>query len=298
MARIRTIKPEFFRHEGLFDAEEESGLPLRLAYIGLWTEVDREGRFEWRPRRLKTSILPYDGIDFNKVLEALDKYGFIKTYEVNSKKYGYIPTWKDHQVINQRESQSAIPAPDSNEAHVHAHALDFLDVHGYASANVPQTIKKIIFARDENRCVRCGATSDLTIDHIFPKSIGGTHAVTNLRLLCRACNSARPVAGEGLIEDLSKDGLNLNDMERICTHVHAHVEGKGKGKGNRKEQESNANALLVDSDAADPNPRQEILAEKPQEQTLKPDKPKLVPPPCPYQQIVDPTMRFYPCVLG
>ena len=27
MARIRTIKPEFFKHEDLFDAEKETGLP-------------------------------------------------------------------------------------------------------------------------------------------------------------------------------------------------------------------------------------------------------------------------------
>jgi hypothetical protein len=30
MSRIRTIKPDFFTHEDLFDAEQESGLPLRL----------------------------------------------------------------------------------------------------------------------------------------------------------------------------------------------------------------------------------------------------------------------------
>jgi hypothetical protein len=34
MARIRTIKPEFFRHGGLFDAEIETGLPLRVAFAG------------------------------------------------------------------------------------------------------------------------------------------------------------------------------------------------------------------------------------------------------------------------
>ena len=58
--RIRTVKPEFFQHEGLFDLEQFSGLPIRVAFAGLWTCCDREGRFKWRSRQLKTDILPYD----------------------------------------------------------------------------------------------------------------------------------------------------------------------------------------------------------------------------------------------
>lgn len=60
-----------------------------------------------------------------------------------------------------------------------------------------------------------------------------------------------------------------------------------KEKEREEEQESNANALLVASDADNPCRNEGILAEKPKAQILKPDKPKLVPPPCPYQQIVD-----------
>lgn len=33
--------------------------------------------------------------------------------------------------------------------------------------------------------------SDLTTDHITPKSAGGTDDQTNLQVLCRACNSAK-----------------------------------------------------------------------------------------------------------
>lgn len=35
MARIRTIKPEFFLHDELFELEKETGLPVRLTFIGL-----------------------------------------------------------------------------------------------------------------------------------------------------------------------------------------------------------------------------------------------------------------------
>lgn len=61
--RIRTIKPEFFNHEAIFELEKSTKLPLRLAYIGLWCAADREGRFKWEPRRLGVQIMPYDGVD-------------------------------------------------------------------------------------------------------------------------------------------------------------------------------------------------------------------------------------------
>jgi hypothetical protein len=114
MARIRTVKPEFFRHEQLFEAEKETGLPLRLAFIGLWTAADRDGRFRWQPRALKLDCLPYDDADFSRVLDALATRGLVVAYEVDGVKYGHIPTWQKHQVINNREMASNIPAPNVN----------------------------------------------------------------------------------------------------------------------------------------------------------------------------------------
>lgn len=111
MSRIRTIKPDFFKHEALFDAEKETGLPLRLAFAGLWTQCDRAGRFQWRPRALKTDIMPYDEIDFSRVLDALATRGFIVKYTSNGEHFGYVPSWNKHQVINNREMNSVLPDP-------------------------------------------------------------------------------------------------------------------------------------------------------------------------------------------
>jgi hypothetical protein len=111
MARIRTIKPEFFRHGGLFDAEIETGLPLRVAFAGLWSACDREGRFMWRPRQLKLDALPFDQVDFAQVLDALRAGGHVVRYTVNGVDYGCIPSWKRHQVINNRETESILPLP-------------------------------------------------------------------------------------------------------------------------------------------------------------------------------------------
>ena len=115
MSRIRTIKPELFRHEELFDAELESGLPLRLAFMGLFTVADCEGRFVWKPRTLKLDVLPHDTVDFAAVLNALAATGFIQRYEVAGHVYGLIPSFTKHQIINIREKErgSDIPPPCS-----------------------------------------------------------------------------------------------------------------------------------------------------------------------------------------
>jgi len=111
MGRIRTIKPEFFLHEGLFDLEAKTGYPIRVIFAGLWTQADREGRFLWRPRRLKAAIAPYDGLDFGAVLDELVTAGFVSKYEKDNETYAHIPTWDRHQVINNRERASVLPAP-------------------------------------------------------------------------------------------------------------------------------------------------------------------------------------------
>lgn len=120
MARIRTVKPELFRHKKLYQLERETGLPLRVAWIALFTVADRDGRFRWDPEVLKLDTLPFDknpdgtDLDFSRVLDALWTRGFIEKYVCEGEEYGFIPTWKAHQVINNRESSSKLPKPTDN----------------------------------------------------------------------------------------------------------------------------------------------------------------------------------------
>ena len=48
-----------------------------------------------------------------------------------------------------------------------------------------------IFKRDNNRCVYCGSTDKLTIDHLIPKSQGGGYSWLNLVTACYKCNSRK-----------------------------------------------------------------------------------------------------------
>src|ERR1044071_6804064 len=110
--RIRSVKPEFFMHEKLWDLDQENGPHLRLAFIGLWCFCDREGRFKWRPRILKANILPYDQeVDFERILDRLESGGFVTRYTVNGTVYGMVNGFLEHQRIPRDEASSDIPEP-------------------------------------------------------------------------------------------------------------------------------------------------------------------------------------------
>jgi 5-methylcytosine-specific restriction endonuclease McrA len=56
-------------------------------------------------------------------------------------------------------------------------------------AAVPLT-RRAVFARDGGRCVYCRAPAT-SIDHVMPRSRGGTHVWENVVSCCRRCNHAK-----------------------------------------------------------------------------------------------------------
>ena len=48
-----------------------------------------------------------------------------------------------------------------------------------------------VFEAYGNKCVDCGTTDTLTIDHILPISKGGPNTAKNIRPLCLSCNSSK-----------------------------------------------------------------------------------------------------------
>lgn len=106
MARSRNIKPGFFQNEDL----QELDFATRLFFIGLWTEADKEGRLEDRPKKLKNALFPADDVEVEQMLDGLAAYGFISRYERAGKKIIQIVKWAKHQNPHRREAPSALPA--------------------------------------------------------------------------------------------------------------------------------------------------------------------------------------------
>lgn len=105
MARIRTIKPEFFTSSDILALTPLS----RLFYVSLWCEADREGLLKWDTETLKFRYFPKDKVDIEAMAAELVNQGLIRVLiGDDDKEYAEIPSFKNHQVINNRESESIL----------------------------------------------------------------------------------------------------------------------------------------------------------------------------------------------
>ena len=112
MARTRNLKPAFFKNEDLAECDPV----VRLLFAGLWTLADREGRLEYRPKRIRAELFPYDNVDVAGMLDQLAARSFIRFYEVDGQKYLEIPTFLQHQHPHHSEKPSCPPPPQRGAA--------------------------------------------------------------------------------------------------------------------------------------------------------------------------------------
>lgn len=125
MARIRSIKPEFFADELLGTLPRD----LRLLYVGLWTLADDDGRFRANPALIRSALFPYDeDLTQHQVsdwLGTLAGHDRVLLYEHGGQQYGVIRRWSQHQKIA-HPSLSKLPAPPklSQKAHKIPRATD------------------------------------------------------------------------------------------------------------------------------------------------------------------------------
>ena len=139
MARSRNIKPAFF------DNDELAELPplARLLFIGMWTIADFKGDFEWREKRVKAKLLPYDNCDIKKLAINLDKSGFIRFYSDGDLTYCRVVNFSSHQNPHKNERLKGSDIPEySKELR---QAVD---------------LKGLTINRDKSRSIREDSASD------------------------------------------------------------------------------------------------------------------------------------------
>lgn len=126
MARIRTIKPEFFTSEVL----SECSVSARLLFVGLFTHADDQGRAVDNSRLIRAAVFPLDDFTLSDIdgwLDELAARRLIIRYTAEDRRYLVIRSWKEHQYVN-RPSASKLPAPpddptvsDLSESSVRVH---------------------------------------------------------------------------------------------------------------------------------------------------------------------------------
>lgn len=99
MARIRTIKPEFWTDEDMAELSE----PACLLAIGLLNYADDEGYFNANPKLIKAAIFPIreQSGSIPVLMRELYSVGYISLFSGNDGKiYGLVNNFAKHQVIN------------------------------------------------------------------------------------------------------------------------------------------------------------------------------------------------------
>lgn len=120
MARIRTIKPEFWTSERIgASLPGPDGRQARLLFIALWNQAeDRTGVLRGNAALLRGAAFPYDedvtNADVERWLSMLESARFIVRYERNGSRYIWVRGFVEHQRID-RPSASSLPEPSEQE---------------------------------------------------------------------------------------------------------------------------------------------------------------------------------------
>ena len=99
MARIRSIKPEYWSSEQVMECSPIA----RLLFIGLWNFCDDAGNHVASERTIKAEIFPGDDIsstDVRRLLDELSSNKLIAFYTNDSKDYLHVTGWRKHQKID------------------------------------------------------------------------------------------------------------------------------------------------------------------------------------------------------
>lgn len=109
MARIRTIKPDFWTDEKIVELSPFA----RLLFIGLWNFADDEGRMPYSIRKIKMQIFPSDHTDLSGEFGEIRGASLIEIYTFENVEYLQINNFSKHQKIDKRSNSKYPPPPES-----------------------------------------------------------------------------------------------------------------------------------------------------------------------------------------
>lgn len=179
MARIRSIKPEYWTSEQVMSCTRDA----RLLFIGMWNFCDDGGNHPASAMTLKAEVLPGDSVTAVTVMQWVDELieqGLLAEYEVDGKEYWHVTGWY-HQRIDQPTLRH--PAGDTV---TQGDAGDTASPKRLGGKQRQLLLKKLR-ERDGDACHLCGDASSLTLLRTSGEPSGNPHDASLYRLICSTC---------------------------------------------------------------------------------------------------------------
>lgn len=162
MARVRTVKPEFWTDRRV----GECSTSARLLFLATWNFADDEGGLDRSAKQLKAQAFPYDNLDCEPLVQELLSVGLLLEYEVEGEKYLHIKNFRKHQRID-RPQPARIPLYDPSKSVPRT----FVE----SSSNVQRSKGRegnVREVRELDRRTACAVAFD-EIRKVYPKRSGG-----------------------------------------------------------------------------------------------------------------------------
>jgi len=217
MARIRTVKPEFWQDETIGELSSNA----RLLFLCSLNLADDEGLLSWNASFLRAQAFIFDDVSIEEtesyMKELINGKIIFEYRDQKNKKYGWILNFRKHQKID-RPQKPKHPVPSLQNPEVR---------NAYAE-------------RDNHVCHICGdiiiseldqpLNTVLSLDHLKPRAESGGDEPSNIRAAHQGCNAGK--------KDFYEDSPNIR---------RTNIVGKEQGSGKGKEQEQGTGKGLMSS---------------------------------------------------
>ena len=164
--------PKFFKRNWAFILTQKR---LVLANAPNYRDADGQGLGIYEINAVKVEGL------FNRKVHVHHRHGLMKLT---------IDLPGDVDRFSGQILQIRFGTPSDNIPNLRWYSRDAIPGKAQISARqaIPRSVQRLVWERDNERCVECGSTSNLQFDHIIPVSRGGSNSAENIQILCQACN--------------------------------------------------------------------------------------------------------------
>jgi len=173
MARIRTVKPEFWTSEQVMECSPNA----RLLFIGMWNFCDDAGIHPASERTLKAEVFPGDDITTSNVRRWIDELlsnGLLFEYSAENRLYWQVTGWK-HQRIDRPHFK--FPKPNDEQSEMDLRSIDDRStqegngMEGKGNRNIKEGIE--IEASCDARRTFDDQSSNFRLEAEPPKTVNG-----------------------------------------------------------------------------------------------------------------------------